>query len=87
MKTLKQWQESKLDLSQFLQPGDPVDDGLFDYMLEVMPPACLTPTCLQMGEPFDHDYQGRPLYLTLEKPGNDWIYTGIKIQQPGKSFI
>jgi hypothetical protein len=87
MKTLKQWQDSKLDLSKFLQPGDQVDDELFDYFLEVMPPACLSHTCLQIGEPVRHDEKGRPVYDTLEKIGNDWTYTGVKIQQPGQSFI
>lgn len=32
MKTLKQWQKSGKDLEDFIQPGDWIDEGLFNYI-------------------------------------------------------
>jgi hypothetical protein len=79
IKTKKGWQESKQDLSQYLQPGDIVDEDMFDYFLEVMPPTCQSDRCLQIGEPFTHDDKGRPMFSTLEKINGQWTYTGIKV--------
>lgn len=80
MKTLEQWENSKLCLSNFLQIGDEVDDGIKDYILCVLPPVTWTKECIQMGEAYDHADNGRARYLTIERKamGENWIYTGIK---------
>jgi hypothetical protein len=78
MKTLQQCTESGLPFSQFLKIGDEVDESIFDYFLCVLPPVTWTKDCLQMGEPYNHNEQGKPQYLTLEKVGDNWTYTGIK---------
>lgn len=82
MKTRKQWRESKKPLSEFLHVGDVVDDEMFDYFLEVLPPATWTADCLQIGEPYAH-IDGRPTFSTLEKIGGQWVYMGNKHQPKG----
>ena len=80
MKTLAQWEAQGLSLSRFLSIGDEIDEDLKDYILCVLPPATWTKECIQMGEPYDHDWNGRARYLTIEKRsmGDNWVYTGIK---------
>lgn len=80
MKTIEQWNESKLSLSNFLNIGDEVDEDIAEYVLCVLPPATWTKNCIQLGEPYDHDNNGRARFLTLEKKvlGDNWFYAGIK---------
>ncbi len=80
MKTLNDWKASKKCLSSFLQPGDAIDNEIADYMLCVLPPATWRKDIIQMGEPFDSDSNGKARYLTIEKSGDNWIYTGIKVK-------
>jgi hypothetical protein len=47
-------------------------------MYNAMPPATFNGLMVQLGEPYDHSENGRPLYLTVEKIGSNWVYTGIK---------
>lgn len=76
MKTMKQWKESKLPIEQFFTVGDVVDDEVFDYFLGVLPPACWSSQCLQIGEPYSHAADGRPTFETLIKKDDQWIYAG-----------
>lgn len=67
------------DLSRYLQPGDIVDDGLFMHFLEVVFPACNEADLVQMGEPHDHHGSGgRARYMTLQRWGGVWIFTGVR---------
>lgn len=77
IKTYKQWTESKKDLNEFLQVGDAVDEEILDYFIGVLPPACQSPRCVQIGEPYSQDAGGL-LFETLEKQDGQWIYTGHK---------
>lgn len=77
-KTLQAWNSTEMQLTQYLEPGDRVDDTLFDYFREVLPPACDTPDCVQIGEPYDSTKDGyRARYITLHKIGGNWIYVGV----------
>jgi hypothetical protein len=75
VKTYASWTNSRLDLSLFLQVGDAVDDEMFRYFLEVLPPKTWRADLLQIGEPYSH-LQGRPTYATLHKCDGRWIYAG-----------
>ena len=77
MKTYEEWEKSGKDLHEFLQVGDVVDDEMYGYFLGVLPPACCSSRCVQIGEPYSHD-AGGPLFATLEKQNGQWIYTGHK---------
>ena len=82
MKTMKQCNESKLTLTEFLQVSDEVDGEMVDYFVGCLPPQTMTEDCIQIGEPYDQDGYGRPTFITLEKVGDAWHYAGIKIAHP-----
>lgn len=75
MKTYADWTKSQLDLSRFLQIGDAVDDQIFNYFLEVLPPKTWHADLLQIGERYSH-IEGRPTYSTLHTVDGQWIYAG-----------
>lgn len=76
-KTMKEWNESGLDLSHYLQVGDTVDEETYWYFIEVLPPATMRANLAQIGEPCSH-VDGRATFATLYKPlgAQDWIYAG-----------
>ena len=76
MKTKTQWDKSKQNLSDFLQVGDVVDEEMKDYFIEVLPPACMSSRCIQIGEPFTHNAKG-PMFETLIRGPDGWTYAGI----------
>ena len=76
MKTYNQWNGSGKDLDQFLGVGDEVDEEMFYYFLEVLPPACISKACVQIGEPHSHDKNGKPTFATLLKTGKNWAFAG-----------
>jgi hypothetical protein len=78
MKTIKLWHESKKDLSKYLQIGDTVDECIADYCINVLPPITMSYRFIQMGEAYNHNAQGKPQFLTLEKIGKYWVYIGIR---------
>ena len=84
VKTLEQWQESdKHNLGEFLQIGDEVDEEMAMYFIEVLPPACMSRKCVQLGEPSRHDAKtGRPMFETLQKEDGEWIYKGVALTPP-----
>jgi hypothetical protein len=62
-----------------IKPGDTVDESLYWQWLEAVPPATNRRELMQMGEPTDHQgANGAPRYLTLQKHGEQWIYTGTR---------
>jgi len=85
--TLAELNESGLCLGEYLTVGDSVDDGLYWSFIEELPPACMSSRCVQMGEPFSHDSEGRPMFETLEKRDGKWIYTGIKVTPQGERCL
>ena len=51
--------------------------AMVDYFVEVLPPVFMSRDCVQIGEPYSLDNEGRETYATAEKIGSDWVYTGI----------
>lgn len=76
MRTKEGWDKSRQDLDQYLDVGDVVDDEIYDYFLGVLPPACNSGKCLQIGEPNHHNADGQPCFATLMKSGDVWKYAG-----------
>jgi len=74
-KTRAGWRESRLDLDRYLQVGDLVDEEMYDYFLNVLPPACYGDRLVQIGEPHDH-VNGRATFATLKKTADGWVYCG-----------
>jgi hypothetical protein len=76
LKTEEGWHASKLNLTQYLQIGDSVDESIANYLIWVLPPACYTSELIQMGEPFDN-VRGEPTYITLHRTaGQPWKFAG-----------
>ena len=75
MKTKKEWDDSKKCLNEFLEVGDVVDEGIYYYFLEVLPPAYVSANCIQIGEPYAYSTEG-PNFPTLVKKDGQWIYAG-----------
>lgn len=78
MKTMEQWNGSKMNLTDFLKVGDIVSEDIQDYFIETLPPETYTSNIIQLGEVYTHDNNGTPFFITLEKVQGVWTYTGIK---------
>lgn len=77
LKTKSGW---NVDLYEYLQIGDAVDKKLYSTFLELLFPAYFDDTLVQMGEPLDHKGgNGRARYMTIQKDGASWIFTGLRI--------
>ena len=79
MKTLEQWEYSREYFENFATPGDEIDEEIYYYFLEVLPPATITRKGFLVGEPYDHNGQGEAMFSTFyQYPGNKYVYGGIK---------
>ena len=88
MKTFKQWGETCETLDKFLQIGDIVDEEMKMYFLEVLPPACWSSDCIQIGEPSRGDpITGEHMFETLEKIDGNWVYAGVKVFPKGAKSL
>ncbi|MDO4305937.1 MAG: hypothetical protein Q4C77_03820 [Eubacteriales bacterium] len=62
IKTIKGWemwtdsQEPPCNTGwdQYCKPGELVDEGVYDYFLDILPPRSMGYGYLQVGEPHDH---------------------------------
>jgi hypothetical protein len=72
---VKRYDDWKGSLNEFLQVGDLVDEKFVDYFINVLPPACMTQSVIQMGEPYSH-INGRATYPTLARTKDGWTYAG-----------
>lgn len=67
---------------KYCKPGDLVDEEIYEYFLNVMPPRGMGRGYLQVGEPhssaFDPEFgKWRPTYGTFQKIQKDvWMYLG-----------
>jgi hypothetical protein len=75
MKTYAGW---KGDLGDYLQVGDEVDEEMYWYFVEVLPPSTFVSNEVQIGEPVRHNDKGQPLFATLQSlDGEKWFYAGV----------
>lgn len=80
MKTYKGWNGSGKNLDKYLSPGDAVDQEMYDYFLEVLPPVCFGSTYVQMGEPCDHGGpEGRARFDTIVRKDGEWVFVGLRV--------
>ena len=78
--TLEQWEESKKPFSQFAKPKTEVDEDIFYYFLEVLPPHYWKSGIMQVGEPYTH-INGIPAFETFTYGNGRYIYQGILTSQ------
>jgi len=83
LKTYNEWQGS---LSEYLKIGDEVDQEMVEYFINVLPPATMNGSCVQIGEPYSHREDSktgkwRATYPTLKSNGQfgdnrKWFWAG-----------
>lgn len=68
-----------------VRPGDYVTREVVDDAMDCLPPACMSGSCPQMGEPYSHQLDPdtgnwRPTYTTFKRvtggPDGIWKYCG-----------
>ncbi len=81
MKTLKGW--TKGDFQENVKPGNEIDDEMYFYFLEVLPPRKMKGYGFLVGEPYSHNNQGKAVYDSFyESPdGKRFYYGGLKTVQ------
>ena len=82
MKTFKNW---KGDLNDYLQPKDEIDNELYEYALNVLPPQLYENGLLQTGEPYSQDKSGHYTYASYVEKDNKFWYLGHLTTQAIKS--
>lgn len=77
-KTHEGW-PAGVGLTQYLQPGDVVDETMRVYFQDTLPPITWRDRALQLGEPYDGGGPGgASRYATLVKsPSGKWFYMGL----------
>ena len=76
-KTLKQWEKSGKDLSEFLSPGDWISEDLCNYIAEIVPPCYCSRNFVQGGDP-DRSEEDVFFYDTVYMTeDNRYLYLGI----------
>lgn len=63
-----------------LRPGDYVEDEIVDSFMNALPPACMSASCSQLGEPYSTriiDGVAKNTYLTFKRiDKNTWEFCG-----------
>ena len=80
MYTMKQWNESGKPFSEFAKAKNEVDEEIFYYFLEVLPPHYNRSGIMQVGEPFTH-IKGIPAFETFTYSHGKYFYVGIVTSQ------
>ena len=81
MKTFKDWKKEET-IAEYLQIGDIVDNEMYEYFLNILPPITSRNDMLQVGGMIDveKDENGvdKPTYITFTKDteSNGWVYRG-----------
>jgi hypothetical protein len=72
-KPYAQWKDS---FSIYAKVGDVIDEEMFDYWLNVLPPLSWSKDYLQSSEPYSHTKEGKATYETFSKELGHWVYLG-----------
>ena len=59
IKKLKDWEESGKSWDDFCNPGDLVDEDVYWYFLNVLPPRNMEAVYLQVGEPYSSKFNSK----------------------------
>lgn len=82
IKTLKEWEESGKNWDDFCKPGELVDEDVYWYFLNILPPRNMGAGYLQVGGPYDSRLNPKTgkymaTYSTFVKVGDKvWKYCG-----------
>lgn len=81
IKTLKDWEQSDLDLDKYLPTPCEIDEELYLDILETVPPHYISDYAQQGGDPED-TIKGRNgekiyIYMTVKQIANRYFYLGM----------
>lgn len=81
VKTLAEWRASACNnIDDYLYPGDIVDEKMYEYFLNVLPPRHNRKDYLQMMTPYDDAKNDNgdfyPVFMTFEASPGFWRYIG-----------
>ena len=96
IKTLEGWRESKINsITDYLNQGDQIDEELYNYFLDIMPPISLNSgngivfAGFQVSEPYgdrrDINDKWRTTYSTFGCNGGHYYYLGLNFKGKVKS--
>lgn len=72
------WKEANVSFNLYVRPGDEIDEEMYDYFLEVVPPILHNRYEFLNGEPVCRDFRGRTLYgWFIERPVGMYYYQGL----------
>ena len=76
-KTFKQWVKQDKDLDDFLSPGDYIDERLYNYIADIIPPAYCSRDLMQRCDAIKNE--GDVLYyITVYRTDdNQYLYLGV----------
>lgn len=74
-KTLKGWENTDVDIDQYLFPMDQVDEELYLHFGEVVAPQYSYGSFMQVGEA-SHKIHGVYYYMTFARYNNKYYYLG-----------
>lgn len=76
-KTFKQWAKQDKDLNVFLCPGDYIDERLYNYIADIIPPAYCSRDLMQGCDAIKNE--GDVLYyITVYRTDdNQYLYLGV----------
>jgi hypothetical protein len=74
MKTLQAWHSSGLSLIEYLQQPCEIDEGLYNYIGEVVAPKYCSNGLIQLGEPHKVDDVGISYHVTAIYVDHKYFY-------------
>ena len=75
MKKYEDWPKGA-SLTDWVYPGDEIDEEMYYYFLEVVPPAKMIYGCFAVGEPRRHNFNNEPVYDCFQMSGDKYSYMG-----------
>lgn len=84
IKTFKDWHTT---LEEYLKPNDEIDEELYYYFLEVLPPTFYSNGVFQPDEPYSHNSKNEPLFNTFQQKGDRYFYMGHLPTNEAKELI
>lgn len=81
MKTMKQWDVSELNFTDFISTNDEIDGEIYFYFLGCVPPRKITKYGFLCGEPSALNSRGEMVYEAFYLnifPPQKYVYAGLK---------
>ncbi len=78
---MKKYADWKGELRDFVQPGDQIDQEMFDYFLGVVYPRVMQARGFLMGEPVNTLEDGEGIYDAYDEIDGKFYYKGLMTLQ------